>query len=165
MTSRITILLAVCWLNGCANLSNSVPVRAPAESADASGGATLQFLERLATASAAELEAMPARRAPGEAAPKRRLRHALWLATPGHAGHDAAAARRTLTGLLESPRLLDPTTRALARLQLRHLHARQQWRANNERLTAENRRLQEQIQALTALEREMNGGSGGQSRP
>jgi len=165
MTRRIIVLLAVCWLNGCTSLTNSVPVRAPAESADASAEATLQFLERLATASTAELEAMPARRAPAEAAPKRRLRHALWSATPGHAGHDPAAARRTLTGLLQGARSLDPTTRALARLQLRHLNARQQWRANNERLTAENRRLQEQIRALTALEREMNGGSGGRSRP
>jgi hypothetical protein len=65
-----------------------------------------------------------------------RLRFALMLAVPGHAGSDAVAARRQLSDLLARPELLLPAERALAAVHLADVDERLV-------LIAENRRLAE----------------------
>lgn len=159
MNIRITLALALILLAGCSSLGGAVPGRVESQTFDPAiePVAALDFLDRLARASAAELQSMPARQPAGPDEPHAALRHGLWLATPGHPGHDADAARERLEALLEDGRRLDAPTRALLRIQLRHLQARREWLDNNQRLATENDRLREQIQALTTLERRMNG--------
>lgn len=117
----------------------------------------LYFADELAVASADELAGMPARRPAPLDQPGALLRHALWLATPGHAGHDPAAARDALESLATRSTALDAPTRALVRLQLRHLRAQLELRREHAGLAERNQRLLEQIQELTALERQMGG--------
>lgn len=122
----------------------------------------LFFSDRLAIATETELATMPARRPAGMDEPRRALRHALWLATPGHDSTDTAAARALLERLATRADGLDAGARALVRLHLRHLRRRielasanERLRRETERLRRETERLREQIRALTALEREM----------
>jgi len=136
----------------------SVAARAPDTPSQGRGGAAqVAFVDRLAVASRDELaslgEGLRARVVNG-AQPVDSLRYALWMATPGHAGFDADAAQRRLEALLAEGGL-DAEGRALARIQLRYLKARIELLETNARLTQENRRLREQIKALTNLEREM----------
>ena len=159
MTARIALALAALGLAGCSTFGGAVPARIESQTVDPAlePVSALAFLDRLARASAAELQSMSARRPAGPEQPRAALRHAFWLATPGHAGYNPAAARQTLAALLEENRPLDAPTRALVRIQLRHLQARKEWLENNQRLADENDHLRRQIQALTALERRMNG--------
>jgi hypothetical protein len=117
----------------------------------------LFFADQLAAASPAELAGMPSRRPASIDQPVGLLRHALWLATPGHAGHDPVAARDALESLATRSAVLDAPTRALVRLQLRHLRAQLELRRERAGLAEHNQRLLEQIQELTALERQMGG--------
>ncbi|MDZ7749864.1 MAG: hypothetical protein U5K43_14545 [Halofilum sp. (in: g-proteobacteria)] len=84
------VLLAALLLPGCAALERAglLPGAGRPEA-----GAELVFLDRLAVAGRDELaalgEELRARAPDGD--PVTELRLALWLATPGHAGHDAAA--------------------------------------------------------------------------
>lgn len=109
-----------------------------------------------------------------------RLRHALALAVPGHAGSDAAAAERALSGLLADNTLL-PAERALAEIHRAEVAQRLVLDASAERLRralaaaraeqnasgaaaleaalAENRRLRaalddalEKLEAITSIE-------------
>ena len=159
MTARFAVVLAGLLLAGCTSFGGTAPGRIESQTVDPAlePVSALAFLDRLARASATELQSMSARRPAGPENPRAALRHAFWLATPGHPGHDPAAARRALETLLAANRRLDAPTRALVRIQLRHLQARKDWLENNQRLAAENDHLRKQIQALTALERRMNG--------
>ena len=159
MSARLALALGALLLAGCSTFGSAVPARIESQQVDPAlePVSALAFLDRLARASAAELQAMSARRPAGPDEPRAALRHAFWLATPGHPGYNPAAARQTLKALVAADRKLDAPTRALVRVQLRHLLARKEWLENNQRLADENDRLRKQIQALTALERRMNG--------
>jgi hypothetical protein len=112
------------------------------------------------------------------------LRYALWQSTPGHPGHDPAAAERRLARLIDEsnpPRAMG----ALIRAQLRHLRAQQalseelqtdlivrtgrqeaiseHLQEKIERQEQQIRRLQKQIEELTRLERRMGSGDNGDS--
>jgi hypothetical protein len=173
------VIFAACLplLAGCAGLA----VRksdAPQGGAALPEGADLvtrhlETVERLGSASAVEQVAMT------EAAridfvavptPSNRLRYAMVLATPGHAGFDPATAQEVLQTLLSAPEVLSDTEQALAafvnrelatvlslRAQLQERDAaaaaiRDQLAAANQRslsLTAENARLSEELGKAT----------------
>lgn len=150
------LVIAVIALAGCARFGAEQSIRDDREP-DPRVGELLFFADRLAAASADELAAMPARRPAAADEDGALLRHALWLATPGHEGYDPAAARDALESLVTRSTALDAPTRALVRLQLRHLRTQMALRQETARVAERNRRLQQQIQELTALERQMGG--------
>lgn len=150
-------LVLVILLSGCAGLgprSSAEPVDERVEVE-----AMLVYIDRLATAEREELARMGAQlpeSTSGERSLEQRLRYGLWRATPGHARFDLASARSALEKVLidAGPRLGKPT-RALVRLQLRHLRQLDQLRQSNTNLTQENRQLRNKIRQLTDLERRM----------
>jgi len=87
---------------------------------------------------AAQAEAFQAARLAVESAPTtlNKLRYALMLALPGHAGSDPVAARRQLSDLVARPELLLPSERSLAAVLLAEVDERLV-------LIAESRRLQQ----------------------
>lgn len=180
MQRQLLVLAAAFLVSGCAaieSLSDRGQFGSAVEDA-------LVFQDRLATATPKELVAIGQRLQPGadEDAlnPVDSLRYALWRATPGHPGHDPAAAERRLVRLLDDsspPRAME----ALILAQLRHLRAQQsmhqelnaelivrtgrqqavneELRAKIERQEREIERLQQQIEELTNLERRMGSGN------
>lgn len=155
----VLAVLLVLVANGCAQLR-------PLQVQDAGPvGSTLAFMVRLGEADEATLERIGQTFEPlvdTDARPGQTLRHALWLSTPGHPGHDPESARRELRALLADPAALDDDTRALVRVYLLQLDRRIQLYRANVDLSGANRELREQIEALTDLEREMgeNGDDG-----
>ena len=150
------LVIAVIILAGCIRFGAEQSVRNNAVP-EASVADMLFFADRLATASGDELATMAARHPVGIDEPAALLRHALWLATPEHDGHDPVAARDALESLVTRSTALDPPTRALVRLQLRELRMRLELRRETAGLAEHNRRLLQQIQELTALESQMGG--------
>jgi hypothetical protein len=75
---------------------------------------------------AAQAETFQAARVAAESAPTtlNKLRYALMLALPGHAGSDPVAARRQLSDLVARPELLLPSERALAAVLLAEVDER-----------------------------------------
>lgn len=71
-----------------------------------------------------------------------RLRYALVLATPGHAGSDPARAQDILRGLLSEAQLLTPTELSLATIHLGQVEERLTLNAETRRLRAENSRAE-----------------------
>jgi hypothetical protein len=69
-----------------------------------------------------------------------RLKYALVLATPGHAGSDPVAAQRQLSALLASPENLLPIERYLAQSQLRQVERQLVLAAENGRLRDDTQR-------------------------
>ena len=129
---------------------------------------TIQTLQRLAAGSPAEQAEIVAtarqgyERAPGGGA---QLRYALALATPGHAARDAERARKLLRDLAAQPETLAPVERALTLFELAQLdrelglqvdNLRLQSannRADQERLSAANRKLQAELDDNARLRR------------
>jgi len=70
-----------------------------------------------------------------------RLRHALLLATPGHAGFDPVAAVVILKDILAVPATLPPAERALAMVELQRM-------TNGADLSSENQRLRQQLERM-----------------
>ncbi|MEF8834073.1 MAG: hypothetical protein V5A42_04345 [Halofilum sp. (in: g-proteobacteria)] len=156
MKTGSMLLVAAIALAGCARFGAG-PSEPQDIGSDPRVAETLFFADRLVAASAEELAAMPARRPAPIDEPAALLRHALWLATPGHEGHDPVAARDAFESLATRSSALDAPTRALVRVQLRQLRTQLELRQETARLAERNRRLQQQIQELTALERQMGG--------
>ncbi len=82
-----------------------------------------------------------------------RLRHALLLATSGHAGFDPLAAVLILKDILAVPATLPPAERALAMVELQRI-------SNGADLSSENQRLRQQLERmerdqLTSLNRKL----------
>lgn len=155
MRCGIGALVLALALTGCAGLQRALdPGRIDTRE-------TLDFLVRLHAADRAELAAIGERLQAADG-PEAALRRALWQAVPGHPGTAPAAARRQLASLLADGAALGEDGRLLLRVQLQHLDERARLAARNADLAARNRQLQEQIEALTALEREMgeDGGNG-----
>ncbi|MEX1082257.1 MAG: hypothetical protein WEC99_09595 [Halofilum sp. (in: g-proteobacteria)] len=157
-------------LAGCATL-DELGLNPRATTADEQ----LVLLGQLIEAEPGELDAIGARlEAEAGGTPRTpvdSLRYALWQATPNHEGHAPEAARERLNRLLADGRP-PPELEALVRIELRHLRLldeRAQLTQDNQRLSAANRErqarieaLQEQIQALTTLERRMGSGGNGE---
>jgi hypothetical protein len=116
------------------------PVAArPSADAEAARSYLAALNDLQSAAPASQAETFQAARVAAESAPTtlNRLRYALMLALPGHAGSDPVAARRQLSDLAARPELLLPSERALAAVMLSEV---------DERLVvaAENRRLQQE---------------------
>ena len=129
---------------------------------------TIQTLQRLSAGSPAEqAEIVAAVRQSYERAPAggAQLRYALALATPGHAARDAERARQLLRDLAAQPESLSPVERALTLFELAQLdreiglkveNERLQSaanRADQERLTAHNRKYQAELEDNARLRR------------
>lgn len=143
----VSLLLCLAVLGGCGGLGG--PFKAPRDKPEpvisrptADGEAARDYLASLASlqtgSTAAQAEVFQAARSAAEGAPTtlNRLRYALMLAVPGHAGSDPVAARRQLSDLLARPELLLPAERALAGVLLADVDERLV-------LIAENRRQQQ----------------------
>ena len=135
-------------LGGCSSLEGTYAApksrpEAVVSRPTADGEAARDYLASLAElqrgAPAAQAETLAAARRDAEATPTtlHRLRYALLLACPGHAGSDPVAARRQLSDLLARPELLLPSERSLAAVLLADVDERLV-------LSAESRRLQQE---------------------
>ena len=99
--------------------------------------------------------------------PSRQLKFALVLATPGHPATDQPRAQRLLRELMASPEMLLPGERALAFVELQQIddiltvkseNSRLQSdavRADREKLSTANRRLQSETDENTRLRKEL----------
>lgn len=145
---RLALLAPLVALAACGELGGSVKpprekpeatVSRPAADADAARGYVAALGELQSGSPAAQAEAFQATRLAAESAPTtlNKLRYALMLALPGHAGSDPVAARRQLSDLVARPELLLPSERALAAVMLAEVDERLV-------LVAENRRLQQE---------------------
>lgn len=148
---RLGLLACLGALGACGGFGSSIkPVQGkpestvsrPAADADAARGYVAALGELQSGSPAAQAEAFQAARVAAEGAPTtlNRLRYALMLALPGHAGSDPVAARRQLSDLVARPELLLPSERALAAVLLAEVDERLV-------LAAENRRLQQEATA------------------
>src|SRR5579871_4073565 len=130
----------------------------------------LQLLQRLvqgAPAEQAEITAAAQRDYETAPTPSRQLRFALVLATPGHPATDLPRAQRLLRELMANPEMLLSGERALAFLELQQIddhltldaeNRRLQGdavRADRERLSTSNRRLQLETDENARLRKEL----------
>ena len=120
---------------------------------------TIQTMQRLASGNPAEQAEIitTARqayeRSSGGGA---QLRYALALATPGHAGRDATRARQLLRELAAQPEPLAPVERALTLVELAQLERELGLQSDNERLQAAASRAAEQDRLAAANRRLQN---------
>jgi len=146
--ARLALLGGLAVLAACGDLGGSIKaprdkpepvVNRPAADAEAVRGYVAALGELQSASPAAQAEALQAARVAAESAPTtlNKLRYALMLALPGHAGSDPVAARRQLSDLVARPELLLPSERALAAVLLAEVDERLV-------LAAENRRLQQE---------------------
>jgi hypothetical protein len=130
----------------------------------------LQLLQRLSQAQPAEqaeIVAAAQRDYDAAPAPSRQLRLALVLASPGHPGTDLPRAQQLLRDLMANPEMLLSGERALAFLELQQIddhltleaeNRRLQGdtvRADRERLSTVNRRLQLETDENARLRKEL----------
>lgn len=131
---------------------------------------TFQSMQHLAQAAPAEqAEIVAAARASYEHAPQgsAKLRYALMLATPGHPARDPAAAQKLLRELAAQPETLLPLERAVALVELAQLNDElelkgeidrlqsDEQRADHERSTATQRRLQAEMEENARLHKQL----------
>ena len=127
----------------------------------------LQRLIQGAPAEQAEIVATAQKDYETAPTPSRELKFALVLATPGHPATDQPRAQRLLRELMASPEMLLPGERALAFVELQQIddiltvkaeNSRLQSdavRADREKLTTANRRLQSEMDENTRLRKEL----------
>jgi hypothetical protein len=127
----------------------------------------LQRLIQGAPAAQAEIVATAQKDYETAPTPSRELRFALVLATPGHPATDQPRAQRLLRELMASPEMLLPGERALAFVELQQIddiltvkteNSRLESdavRADREKLTTANRRLQSETDENTRLRKEL----------
>jgi hypothetical protein len=152
LTVRLACLGCLAAAAACGDLGGSIKPAAhdkpestlsrPAADAEAARGYVATLGELQSASPAAQAETVQAARVAAESAPTtlNRLRYAIMLALPGHAGSDPVAARRQLSDLVARPELLLPSERALAAVLLAEVDERLV-------LAAENRRLQQDAAA------------------
>jgi hypothetical protein len=142
----VSALVVGALLAACGTLTSPFGKRAtetppprPQTSAEAAGGYVGELAHLQSAPPSEQAELLQGARTAAENAPTtlNRLRYALMLALPGHAGADPVAARRQLSDLLARPELLLPSERALASVLLGDVSERLV-------LIAESRRLQEE---------------------
>jgi hypothetical protein len=136
-------------LSGCEATSNWLKGRRTAEATDPvnpDGGETSPYLVELDQLANGDLATQAEILADAESVAtltpsmSTRLRYALVLATPGHAGADPVAAQGILRELLTQPELLTGTEAALARIFLNNVESQIVLGAEARRLRAENTR-------------------------
>jgi hypothetical protein len=131
----------------------------------------VQLLQKLiqgAPAEQAEIAANAQKDYETAPTPSRQLRFALVLATPGHPATDQPRAQRLLRELMANPEMLLSGERALAFVELQQIddiltvkteNSRLQndaVRADREKLTIANRRLQSEMDENTRLRKELD---------
>jgi hypothetical protein len=147
LRTALAALTAMATVAACGDLGGSIKapqkpeptVSRPAADAEAARSYLVTLGELQSGTPAAQAEAIQAGRVAAESAPTtlNKLRYALMLALPGHAGSDPVAARRQWSDLVARPELLLPAERALAAVLLAEVDERLV-------LAAENRRLQQE---------------------
>ena len=130
----------------------------------------VQLLQRLvqgAPAEQAEIVATAQKDYETAPTPSRQLKFALVLATPGHPATDQPRAQRLLRELMANPEMLMSGERALAFVQLQQIDdiltvkaentklQNDAVRADREKLTTANRRLQTELDENTRLRKEL----------
>jgi hypothetical protein len=145
--TRIALLALLASLASCGDLGGGTAkapkpetpvIRPPSADSEAARGYITTLGELQSGSPAVQAEIFQATKAAAESAPTtlNKLRYALMLAMPGHAGADPVAARRQLSDLVARPELLLPSERALAAVLLAEVDERLV-------LIAETRRLQQ----------------------
>lgn len=156
------LLLGLAALGGCASLDGNyaapksrpeAAVSRPTVDGEAARGYLASLSELQGGTPAAQAETLASARRDAEATPTtlHRLRYALLLACPGHAGSDPVAARRQLSDLLARPELLLPSERALAALLLADVDERLVLSAESRRLQQESARKDKERGSAAAL--------------
>lgn len=181
MRPSLALLLGLtALLGGCAtmdSLRSTGPAPPPASAVDRDTTVallladTLQLLERLAQSPPAEqAEIVASAKSAAERAPlgSAQLRYALVLALPGTPARDPAAARAQLRALAAEPAALAPAERALTLVELAQLERELGLKGENERMAAEaqraerdrqtvaNRRLQNEIDENAKLRKQLD---------
>jgi hypothetical protein len=176
---RALLLLLVGGLAGCGATSGllgshraaptTVPAR-PTQDVDISRVYLDPLQELVAASPAVQAELLAGMKAEADITPTttNRLRYALALSLPGHAGADPVAARRQLSELLARPELLMSAERSLTALHLREVEERLVLQAEIRRLQQEsaqrdrersqssNRRLQAEADENARLRKELD---------
>jgi hypothetical protein len=139
-------LAAVLLLAGCNSTGRHAEPKAPVAVPDRPHPdldaitATLEMMEILPAGDPArQAELLESTRTAAEVSPttSNKLRYALALATPGHAGSDPVAAQRQLSELLATPETLLPVERMLATVELKDVDQRLVLLAENKQLRDE----------------------------
>jgi hypothetical protein len=176
LPARTWALLGLAALAGCATeAGNQPPTPPPVVVSPAAAGSTvladyLQMLQRLVQgppAQQAEILVSAQREYDAAPTPSHQLKLALVLATGGHPGTDRPRAQKLLRELMANPETLLPGERALAVLELSQIddhltveaeNRRLQGeavRADRERMTTTNHRLQTELEENARLRREL----------
>ena len=145
LRSLLACALLAPVLSGCTLIEDLRHHPPPPPAPPSAARVDLELLSRLPTDSPAvqATELAQARREAGVApTATHRLRYALLLATPGHAGADPVAARRQLSEILASPDTLSAEERMLATIELAQVERQLA-------LLETNRRLSDQAAAQT----------------
>jgi hypothetical protein len=164
------VCLAGCSLTGGSKTEKPAQTAGPLPDASSVSG-ILELMRALNQGDAArQAEAFQSAKDAADITPttSNRLRYALALATPGHAGADAVAAQRQLSELLARPETLLPMERSLALVNLKEVEQRLVLQAENKRLRDEasrdtreklqsaNRRLQTELDENARLRKELD---------
>lgn len=152
------VLAVLAMAAGCAQMKNWLygnrsDDAAPASAGSEETGSYVQEMYKLASsdpATQAEIYADSSAAATLTPDPASRIRFALVLATPGHAGSDPERAQGMLRELLSQPALLTPTERSLATIHLHEVEERLVLDAEARRLRAENSRAERTEAAAVA---------------
>lgn len=176
LAARLGALLGLAALAACATDSgNQPPSPPPVVVSPAAAGSTvlaeyLQMLQRLVQgppAEQAEILVSAQREYDAAPTPSHQLKLALVLATGGHPGTDRPRAQKLLRELMANPETLLPGERSLAVLELSQIddhltveaeNRRLQGeaaRADRERMTTTNHRLQTELEENARLRREL----------
>jgi hypothetical protein len=167
------LALAACQPGRLGRTSDETVIPAVDRAAADAGAlaAYLEVLQRLVESGPAEqAEIVVAAQREFELAPtpSHQLRYALALAAPGHAGSDLATAQKLLRELLAVPETMQPAERSLAMLELMKVDRQlllaaenrrlqnDQNRADRDRLSATNRRLQAEIEENARLRKRLD---------
>ncbi|HSD70327.1 MAG TPA: hypothetical protein VLB07_12280 [Woeseiaceae bacterium] len=157
-TPLLAVALATALTAGCTQTKNWLQGRKTADAEPVILGApeTNQYINeiyRLVSgdpATQAEIYADSSAAAQLTPDPSTRLRFALVLATPGHAGADPAAAQTILRELLAQQELMTPGEISLATISLRQVEEQIMLGAETNRLRSENSRAASTEEAAVA---------------
>lgn len=142
------VSLLVFGLAGCASFSDWLrgdspgDSQAPTAGSDLGGGYLADMFQMTSSDPATQAEIYADAEAAARLTPttSSRLRYALVLATPGHAGSDPARAQDILRDVLSEAQLLTPAELSLATIHLGQVEERLTLNAETRRLRSENSR-------------------------
>lgn len=157
-TSLFAVALAVALSSGCTQTKNWLQGRKTADAEPVILGAPesdqyINEIYRLVSgdpATQAEIYADSSSRAQLTPDPSTRLRFAMVMATPGHAGSDPHAAQTLLRELLSQQELMTPGEVSLATISLRQVEEQIMLGAETSRLRSEHSRAASTEEAAVA---------------